>query len=261
MNLSFDWFAALLLQVEGDQRSENEAPGRRRQFFESLQIEDLVLGRACAEGNEAAWDRFLRKYRPVLDGAAMLLCKDEAASRDVVSLLIGDLYGTALDHAGRRRSKLASYAGRGSLAGWLRATLAQTCIDRQRVSRRFVSLGEALPLLTGMRTQESAGPTDVRLGPAVEDLLRELPAESRLLLKAYYLDGMTFAEIGRLMGMHESTVSRRVGKLTTGLRRSLVRLLRKRGMSFAAAKEALGADVRRIAVDVRRTLLQPSEPL
>ena len=224
-----------------------------------LQRDDLALARACAAGDEAAWERFLVRYRPVLRAAALILCKDEAAAQEMVSTLIGDLFGTASDREGRRRSKLAAYSGRGSLAGWLRAALAQMCIDRHRVTRKFVSLEEALPHLIGGQGPDTGMWVDSRLAPALEDLLRELDPESRLLLKAHYLDAMTFAEIGRMLGMHESTVSRRTNKLTASLRRSLVRLLRKRGMSVEAARQALAGDVRRLAVDVQGILLQPVE--
>jgi RNA polymerase sigma-70 factor, ECF subfamily len=102
---------------------------------------------------------------------------------------------------------------------------------------------------------------DPRVEPAIEEALAELEPESRFVLVAHFLDGCTLARIGAILGMHESTVSRRVAKLTKALRRSVLRNLRTRGMSTRAAEEALDIDVRRLSVDVRRQLLQSVEPI
>lgn len=115
-----------------------------------------------------------------------------------------------------------------------------------------------MPVLSRLCVCETGweGFVDPRLEPAVEEALRELGPESRFLLKAHYLDRITFAQIGMMLEVHESTVSRRISQLTICLRRSVLRILRKRGMSMAAAQEALNTDVRQISVDVRRQLLQ-----
>ncbi len=97
---------------------------------------------------------------------------------------------------------------------------------------------------------------DVRLEQAVDTALLELPSEERWLLASWYLDGRTLAEIARMMGVHESTISRRMEKITASLRKRIVRGLRERGMDSRAAEEAMEADVRDLALDVRGRLLQ-----
>jgi RNA polymerase sigma-70 factor (ECF subfamily) len=57
-----------------------------------------------------------------------------------------------------------------------------------------------------------------------------------------------------MLGVHESTISRRVEKITASLRKRIVRGLRERGMDARAAGEALGADVRDLTLDVRARL-------
>jgi RNA polymerase sigma-70 factor, ECF subfamily len=246
-DISYPEFVAWLLQV-GD--SGDRAV-----------LEDLVLARACGAGNERAWQRFVERFGEMLQGTARHLCRDETAAREIVSTLLGDLFGAAVDRDGRRRSKLDYYSGRGSLGGWLRATLAQLCVDRQRSRRRYISLEEALPVLSGLTLSDGFCFADARVAPAVEEALGELPPEARFLLKAHYLDGMSFAEIGSMEGIHESTVSRRTAKLLASLRRSVLRRLRSQGMSFASAEQALKTDVRRIDVNVRGMLLHGAPPI
>lgn len=172
-------------------------------------------------------------------------------------MLIGDLFGTAANADGSRCSKLSFYNGRGTLEGWLRATLARMYVDQYWVRRRFTSLDEAMPFLRELSINEAMTHTsiDPRLEPAIEAALSELAPESRFIVKAHFLDECTFAEIATMLGLHESTVSRRTAKLIRELRRSVLRILRKEGMSARAAAEALGADVRQLSVDIRRQLL------
>ena len=43
-----------------------------------------------------------------------------------------------------------------------------------------------------------------------------------MVLAAYYLDGRTLAEIARMLGVHESTISRKVDKLAKSLRKKIL---------------------------------------
>ena len=54
--------------------------------------------------------------------------------------------------------------------------------------------------------------------------------------------------------MHESTISRKLGKVTAGLRKQILGGLRQRGMSKRQAEEALEADARNISLDIRGRL-------
>ena len=112
-----------------------------RSFYTSLRIEDLALARACAAGNERAWERFLIRYREKLYDIAGYITKESSSARELADTLYADLYGMSA-RDGQRVSKLASYTGRGSLEGWLRTVLAQEHVNRYRKQRRLVSLDE-----------------------------------------------------------------------------------------------------------------------
>jgi RNA polymerase sigma-70 factor (ECF subfamily) len=73
-------------------------------------------------------------------------------------------------------------------------------------------------------------------------------------LAGYYLDGRTLAEVARLLGVHESTVSRRLEKITTALRKSIRARLEKLGMSSKEARQAMDVEVTELSLDVRRGL-------
>jgi len=61
-----------------------------------------------------------------------------------------------------------------------------------------------------------------------------------------------------LLGVHESTISRRLEQVVRGLRRDILARLEKSGMSARQAEEALDVDVRDLTLDIRRHLTQDS---
>ncbi|HEY6251816.1 MAG TPA: sigma-70 family RNA polymerase sigma factor, partial [Candidatus Angelobacter sp.] len=125
-----------------------------------------------------------------------------------------------------------------------------------RKQKRLVSLEEESEEGVQFASTETfaAVPADGRLGAATDEALNQLPAEDRLVLAGYYLDNRTLTEIGRMLGVHESTVSRRLEKLLKLLRKQVVAGLQARGMNRGQAEEALEVDVRFLTVDVRRKL-------
>ena len=66
-------------------------------------------------------------------------------------------------------------------------------------------------------------PSDNRLPQATDEALAFLSGEERTILSAYYLDGRTLAEIARMLGVHESTISRKLDKLAKSLRKQIWR--------------------------------------
>jgi RNA polymerase sigma-70 factor (ECF subfamily) len=57
-----------------------------------------------------------------------------------------------------------------------------------------------------------------------------------------------------MLNVHESTISRKLERAAKTLRVEIVAALQQKGMSRRQAEEALEADVRDIAVDVRASL-------
>jgi len=251
--LSFQDFAAILEEVARQYLPPGATPVETAELHRSLRHEELALARACASGSEAAWECFLNRYRQKLYGAAGAIAREESAARELADSLYTDLFGTRQSEDGRRISKLASYTGRGSLEGWLRTVLAQEYINRYRSQRRLVSFDDQVQ--AGPQCEASTEvPADPRLEAAVDAALVNLGAEEKLILASYYLDGRTLAEIARMLGVHESTISRRVERITASLRKRILRGLRERGMDARAAEAALGADVRDLTLDVRARL-------
>jgi len=220
-------------------------------FCRGLRLEELALARACAAGHERAWELFLTRYREKLYDAARSITREDGSARELADSIYADLYGTET-RDGRRACKLNYYTGRGSLEGWLRATLAQEHVNRHRRRRREVSLEEKTEAGTQFAAADPpAHPVlDPRLAQATDAVLAALAAEERFILASYHLDGRRLAEIARTLGVHESTVSRKLEKVERALRERIAKELIRRGMSHRQAEEALETDVRDVPVEV-----------
>ena len=239
--------------------STKPAPAAAQSYFEALHLEDLALACALRRGSEAAWEHFVASYRPQLQAAARAIvgAGGEARACELADSVYAELYG--LDRAGgaRKNSLLDYFHGRSKLATWLRTVLAQRHVDALRASQRTVSLDdEKAPRSVDRHRANDAGdsidPDRARLLPrlfeAISESLAALGASDRLLLSFYYVQELTLAQIARLRGVHEATMSRRLQIIRDELRQSVESVL-ARGSAAQngrpAAKALSPSEIRR----------------
>ena len=264
-------FDAILLRTAEAQNygmpaGTNPATEQRSAWLRAVKAGDLVLAQACAAGNERAWEQFVALYHEPLVRAAIAIAGSDTVGRDLAGSLYAELYGMK-EQDGKRKCPLESYRGRGSLMGWLRTTLAQRHVDHHRRTHREEPLetrgaeGETTEFDPPAPNPDPA-PVAAELASlktALEHALGAMPAEDRLIIAEYYLDGRTLAQIAQLLRVHEATISRRVRRIVDELRKQVLRNLQRTGLSRRAAEEALGADPRDLDVNLKK-LLQPSQP-
>jgi RNA polymerase sigma-70 factor (ECF subfamily) len=160
------------------------------------------------------------------------------------------LYGVG-PTGGERRSLLDWFHGRSRLITWLRSVLVQRHIDNRRAAARFEPLGEegpsdarnatggGLPVEGGEgpflhgSSAAAAGLPDpdrrhavVAVQAALDAAIDVLEPRDRLRLRLYYGEDLTLAQVGRMTGEHEATVSRKLARARQALQRDVVRRLR-----------------------------------
>ena len=231
-------------------------PAQKATFLRSLRVSELALAHSCALGREVAWQRFLGLYRGPIVAAAVAITGSDTLGRDLADSLYVELYGLR-QLEGPRRSPLAAYSGRGSLLGWLRTTLAQRHVDHHRRTRRETPL-DNVDVAAPIAAPEPVPAELSRLSEAVARTLQGLAPEDRFLLSCYFLDRQTLTQISRTVRVHEATISRRLKRLLSDLRKQLLHNLQSGGLSKRAAEEALGADPRDLEINLR-SLLQTSQ--
>jgi RNA polymerase sigma-70 factor (ECF subfamily) len=213
-------------------------------YFSSLHLEDLALACACAAGDEAAWEHFVREHRPVLYRAADAI-EPGGGARELADSLYGELFGTS-EREGERRSLFRYFHGRSSLSTWLRSVLSQRFVDRVRTRRREDVLPEEDSPTALPAPDRPLDPERDRYMAMMRSTLARavaaLSARDRLRLTSYYVQDLTLAAIGRLLKEHEATVSRHLTRTRKEIREAIERSLRDdHGLDDRAIAECLGS--------------------
>lgn len=250
----------------------NTAEADIRKFVEEINADDLCLVIACENGDQSAWKDLVANFDSTVRSAARKVSANAEDSDDLASSIWAELYGLRRDADGKRKSKLAYYTGRGSLAGWLRAVVSQLAVDEFRKQSRFVQIEEEREFENlaegssensdhGRLVHLSASPeemvTDKQMSGDVAEALRKaigtLESEDKLILKLYYFDDLRLKEIGQTFGYHEATASRKLARIQNEIRKSVEKTLKNEyGWSPVEVSSYLSETAAKLGVDLEK---------
>jgi RNA polymerase sigma-70 factor (ECF subfamily) len=243
-----------------------------KQFVDEIRADDICLIIACEKGDEKAWEYLVANFDSTVKSAARKISANNDDAEDLASSIWAELYGLRQDAEGNKKSKLAYYSGRGSLAGWLRAVVSQLAVDEYRKQSRFVQVEENREfenlaeessnnsdnhnvvhhadnpeeLLTNEQTSR-----DVSL--ALKEAVAALDAEDRLVMKLYYFDDLRLKEIAAMFGYHEATASRKLVRIQSDIRKTVEKKLRtKHGWNESEVKRYLSETASKLGISVEK---------
>jgi RNA polymerase sigma-70 factor len=232
----------VLEKYMGSARSEDQSI----KFLERLHVADLYLSTACALPTDAAWRRFHQLYGNTMLQAAAYVSTTPDAAKDLADNLPAYLF--LPDKA--RRSRIASFDGRSSLASWLNVIIGHQAINERAYKCNTFERLEDLPdfadhsAVSRVELQMRAHRYELCIDESLMQANQELTERERIILVLHYRDGLEGAEIGRLLGIHSSTVSRALRGAYVKLRdRTLSALASRHQLSDAGVQECL-ADIR-----------------
>jgi len=194
----------------------------------ALHAEDLYLCAAALLGDAAAAATLRRLHRPVvarylknLDGSPSFV--DEVEQR---------LWSACLLATPEGPPKLASYAGRGPLAGWVGVSAQRIALGMMRHEQAEQRAAE------GHRREADRFGDDPELSflkqhlrgqfrEAVTRALGVLNDHERLIYRMYVVDGVPMERIGKMYGVTPSTISRRMSAARATVVGEAQRLLRE----------------------------------
>jgi RNA polymerase sigma-70 factor, ECF subfamily len=208
-------------------------------FLGTLHTNDLYLGLACALQIEGAWDRFDSIYRKYIKDLAGFVLMTNNAAADLAEGVLADLF--LPDHSGR--SRIASYEGRSTLATWLRVIVNHRAINERVRPNRTYGI-ESIPdiadevALYRMDTSLRACRYGRMIRESLQCSCQGLTSRERLILLLRYDDGLQLGQIARLLGVHQSTITRQIKRACAKLReRLVVNLSAKYSLDQAAIDE------------------------
>ena len=241
-------------------------------FVDELRADDLCLIIACERGDEKAWEDLVANFDSTVKSAARKISANSEDAEDLASGIWAELYGLRQDADGNKKSKLAYYSGRGSLAGWLRAVVSQLAIDQYRKQSKFVQIEETREfeniaeessnhsgnsqVLHHTESPEelfSEKQTSEDVSAALRSAVAGLDDEDRLIMKLYYFDDLKLKDIAATFGYHEATASRKLVRVQSEIRKLVEKELKKtHGWSEGEIKRYLAETAARLGVSLEK---------
>ena len=251
---------------------ENADRSEIRKFIDSLRADDLCLIIACERGDETAWGDLVLNFDSSVKSAAYKFAKNKEDAEDLAGSIWAELHGLKLDKEGNKKSKLAYYSGKGSLAGWLRAVTNQLAIDEFRKMKRIVqteddrefeNLAQESSENADNKTVVSAteNPEDIYseteaqkdIVEALQTAIAELDDEDRLMMKLYYFEDLKLKDIAATFGFHEATASRKLVRIQNAIRQTVEKTLKeKHGWNESEVKKYLSETAEKLGMNLEK---------
>lgn len=183
-----------------------------------LDQQDLA---ALLSGEDLALNRIMDRYQGRLQGFAYRFTQDWSESEDLVVETFVRLYQRAREIRSGR-----------ALRAWLYRTLLRLCLNYRRWSDRHptVSLSHEDAAAEDRTAGKAESPDPARhtelleTRAFVQNAVAELPEEMRSVLLLHHYDGMSYAEIGEIVGCSVRGVETRLYRARRRLRDSLGKL-------------------------------------
>ena len=233
------------------------APSQELDFLKSLHGGDLYLATACAQHSpgmmngengsadpetaSSAWRLLERTYKGFICDLVRFFYSTSFAAQDLADSILADLF--LPDRSGT--SRIASYDGRSSLSTWLRVVVCNRAINARRCSATVKStdLQNEIPdgpALESIELTVLARRYGDALGDSLKSACSGLTPRERLILLWRYEDGLQLGQIARLLGIHQSNVTRQLERMQGKLRDEVVNVLtQKHGLSRSAIQECI----------------------
>jgi RNA polymerase sigma-70 factor (ECF subfamily) len=189
---------------------------------DAMHAADLYLACACSRGDARALAAFDSAFLAPVTAIVTRAGAPPHVGGDVAQTLREQL----LVRDGPRPPRIAEYAGRGSLAGWIRVVAVRAANGLRRIERGHASVEppEARP----PESPEDAT-IRARYGDAFErafrDAFRALPPEDRLILRLHFAEGLNLDRLAVALGFSRATAGRRIQSARARLREETMRLL------------------------------------
>ncbi|ATB51201.1 sigma-70 family RNA polymerase sigma factor [Corallococcus macrosporus] len=224
---------------------------------ETLNLPDLYLARAAADGLPPALSAFEARYLPEVDVAVARLKLPPTGLDEVRQLLRQRmLVGSAETPA-----RLAAYPGTGPLSGWVRAAALWLALDwqRQRGGPAAASEDGDLSLLVSPEDDPELAYLKRTYRAEFSDCfaaaLLALEPRQRNVLRLKYLDGLSIDQLAALYGVHRSTTARWVlGAQDTLLQQTRLRLTERLRLTSSQLDSVLRLISSQLDVSLSRLL-------
>jgi len=184
-----------------------------------LEETDRELVEACRRGERDGFRALFERYKDRVYSIALRYSCDEAEAMDIAQDTFLKLF-----------SCIGSFRGEASFESWLYRLVVNCCLDRKRKTRRLTPLMD--DLLDALQAPGEGVVEKMErseLGTQVRAVVDRLPDEQRMVIVLRYTEGLSYEEIGDILGCSAGTVASRLNRAHKLLERRLSPLVSKGG--------------------------------
>lgn len=194
-----------------------------------LRVTDLYLACGCVAQDRMALDAFDRGILSQVPRHLAGLRLPKVLVEEVVQLLRVKLLVADPGAA----PKIADYAGRGSLGGWVRSAALRAGRDLLRQqgvqhAGEHAAAHEPQAPRPAMEDEHLRGRYQEEFRKALGQALADLPEEQRGILRMHFMEGLKMDQIAARLGVNKSTVSRRISAACDAVMEEAQRIMQGR---------------------------------
>ncbi len=179
---------------------------------EDLHATDFFLAAACTHGIDGAVGALSRDFLSRIPKYIAHVCRSSDAEKpEDVAQAIAELVAVG---DGERPPKIAAYAGRGPLGGWLRVLSVRVALNMKRGDKPVVGQAEPAEIDAGFDPELDHFKWRYKdpFKRAFEAAFAILDDEQRMLLRLHASGAHRGDDIAKIVGVERSTVMRRLAR-------------------------------------------------
>lgn len=175
---------------------------------------DARIVRACQSGDREAFRLLFEAYKDRVFSIACYSLGDEAAADDVTQQIFVKLI-----------TRIGQFRGESEFSTWLYRLVINTCLDERRKRRHFLPVADfdKVSNTTNQKTPET-GYARREVADSVRQAIGGLKPKMRLPILLKYIEGLSYEEIGKVLGCSKGTVASRLNRAHKALAKQLAHL-------------------------------------
>jgi RNA polymerase sigma factor (sigma-70 family) len=173
-------------------------------------IDEKQLLSACLDGDEQAQRRFYERFAPKMYAVCLRYAPDNGTAEDYLQESFIRIF-----------AQLKSYRGDGSLEGWIRRVVVNTCLTFLRKTD-IIKHSIEIDHIT-QYSDDDANISDKIHAAELLDHIRALPPGFRTVFNLYAIEGYSHKEIGVLLRISEGTSKSQYARARLWLQQRLIK--------------------------------------
>jgi RNA polymerase sigma-70 factor, ECF subfamily len=173
---------------------------------------ELIEG--CQRGDPEAFRALFDRHKDTVYSIALRYSGDTAIAQDIAQDTFLKLF-----------SAVGSFRGDSNFESWLYRMVVNSCFDQKRKSRRLIPLLDEV--LSVLRTPDVNALDEVlrsEMSTHVRSVVEGLVPDQRIVVILRYTEGLSYDEIGAIMGCPSGTIASRLNRAHKVLERRLSRV-------------------------------------